>query len=166
MNLPGSLVADQLNSKGEPLDHACLWIEPKCTEPRPPYRTARLIFQDSHFILPPIQDRARRLVSDAAAVYPRLAQGKVVIWSMEQVDLVLLFKLFTVLALLLVALLFGADFRGGRPRTPMHPSPADDSALLRKKRNRKRTNCGVPPGSLSASWWLDASNRRSSRNSA
>ena len=34
---------------------------------------------------------------------------------MEQIDLVLLFKLFTVLVLVIVALLFAGDFRGGRP---------------------------------------------------
>jgi hypothetical protein len=64
---------------------------------------------------------------------------------MEQTDLVLLFRLFTVLALAIVALLFGRDFRGGRPRTPMHPSPADDSALLRKRRRRKKNLQGQPP---------------------
>jgi hypothetical protein len=63
---------------------------------------------------------------------------KVVVWSVEQTNLVLLFKLFTVLALAIVALLFGRDFRGGRPPTPRHPSPADDSALLRKRRGRKK----------------------------
>jgi hypothetical protein len=57
---------------------------------------------------------------------------------MEQINLVLLFRLFTVLALAIVFLLFASDFRGGRPRTPMHPSPADDSALLWKRRSRKK----------------------------
>jgi hypothetical protein len=50
----------------------------------------------------------------------------------------LLFKRFIVLALAIVALWFAGNFRGGRPRTPMHPSPADDSALLWKKRSRKK----------------------------
>jgi hypothetical protein len=67
----------------------------------------------------------------------------VVIWSMEQINLVLLFRLFTVLALAIVALLFGSHFRGGRPPTPMHPSPADDAALLLKKRGRKKDVPGV-----------------------
>ena len=31
------------------------------------------------------------------------------------------------------------NFRDGGPRTPMHPSPADDSALLRR-RSRKTAN--------------------------
>jgi hypothetical protein len=37
-------------------------------------------------------------------------------------SLVCFFKLFVVLALLLW---FGRDFRGGRPPTPLHPSPTD-----------------------------------------
>jgi hypothetical protein len=68
---------------------------------------------------------------------------EVIVWSMKQINLVLLFKLFTVLALAIVALLFGGDFRGGRPRTPMHPSPADDSALLWKRRSRKKNLQGI-----------------------
>jgi hypothetical protein len=52
-------------------------------------------------------------------------------WSMDQGDMVLLFKLVVVLALLLW---FGRHFRGGRPPTPMHPLPAGDAALLRKRR--------------------------------
>ena len=52
---------------------------------------------------------------------------------MEQTDsIVLLFRLFVMLALLLW---FGRDFRGGRPPTPMHPSPTDDAALLRERRS-------------------------------
>jgi hypothetical protein len=31
---------------------------------------------------------------------------------------------------------FGNNFRGGPP-TPMHPSPADDAALLRKRRSKQ-----------------------------
>jgi hypothetical protein len=57
---------------------------------------------------------------------------------MEHITLVLLFKRFIVLALAIVALWFAGNFRGGRPRTPMHPSPADDSALLWKRRSRKK----------------------------
>jgi hypothetical protein len=54
---------------------------------------------------------------------------------MDQTDtIVLLFRLVVVLALVLW---FGHRFRGGRPPTPMHPSPADDAALLRKRRSRK-----------------------------
>jgi hypothetical protein len=32
------------------------------------------------------------------------------------------------------------NFRGGGPPTPMHPSPADDSALLRRRAVRKAGN--------------------------
>ena len=52
--------------------------------------------------------------------------------------MVSLFKLLAVLALVIVALLFAGDFPGGRPRTPMHPSPADDSVLLWKRRTKKK----------------------------
>ena len=62
---------------------------------------------------------------------------------MEQINLVLLFRLFTVLVLAIVALLFGNNFRGGRPPTPMHPSPADDAALLLKKRSKKKDVQGI-----------------------
>ncbi len=66
---------------------------------------------------------------------------------MEQTDsIALLLKLVVVLALLTLfrrsmrdALIeainnFVNNFRGGPP-TPMHPSPADDAALLRKRRS-------------------------------
>jgi hypothetical protein len=53
---------------------------------------------------------------------------------MEHTNLVLLFKLFIVLAV--IVLLFSRPFRGGRPPTPMHPSPADDAVLLLRKRRR------------------------------
>ena len=64
----------------------------------------------------------------------------------------LLLKLVTVFALLTLLLPsmrnaliealneFGNNFRGGPP-TPMHPSPADDGALLRK-RSRKTSATG------------------------
>jgi hypothetical protein len=53
---------------------------------------------------------------------------------MHQIDtIVLLFRLVIVLAL---ALWFAHRFRGGRPPTPMHPSPTDDAFLLRKKQSR------------------------------
>jgi hypothetical protein len=71
-------------------------------------------------------------------------------WSMEQTHyIVLLLKLVVVLALLTLfrrsmrdALIQAMNdlvnnFRGGPP-TPMHPSPANDSALLRKPRNSAR----------------------------
>jgi hypothetical protein len=73
----------------------------------------------------------------------------VIIWSMEQTNLVLLFKLIAVLGLLTLfwppmrdawiqAMKDLVDnFRGGPP-TPMHPSPADDTVLLRKRRSSKR----------------------------
>jgi hypothetical protein len=54
---------------------------------------------------------------------------------MDQTHLiVLLFRLVVLLALLLW---FGSRFRGGRPPRPMHPSPANDVLLIRKKRNRR-----------------------------
>jgi hypothetical protein len=54
--------------------------------------------------------------------------------SMDHADpIVLLFRLVVVLALVLS---FWHRFRGGRPPTPMHPSPADDALLLRRKRSR------------------------------
>ncbi len=54
---------------------------------------------------------------------------------MDHTDpIVLLFKLVVVLALVLW---FWHRFRGGRPPTPMHPSPADDALLLLKRRSRK-----------------------------
>ena len=54
---------------------------------------------------------------------------------MDQTHLiVLLFRLVVLLALLLW---FESRFRGGRPPNPMHPSPADDATLLRKRRSRK-----------------------------
>lgn len=57
-------------------------------------------------------------------------------FSMEQMNLVLLFKLLTFLALML---LFLRNFRGGRPPTPMHPCPADDAFLLRKRRSKQKS---------------------------
>ena len=66
---------------------------------------------------------------------------------MEQTNLVLLFKLFTVLALLTLLRRSMRDaliqamhdlvntFRGGPP-PPMHPSPASDTVLLRKRGSR------------------------------
>jgi hypothetical protein len=51
-------------------------------------------------------------------------------------NLVLLFKLLTFLALML---LFLRNFRGGRPPTPMHPCPADDAFLLRKRRSKQKS---------------------------
>src|SRR5580698_8459488 len=48
--------------------------------------------------------------------------------------IVLLFRFVVVLALVLW---FWHRFRGGRPPNPMHPSPADDAVLLRKRRSRK-----------------------------
>jgi hypothetical protein len=48
--------------------------------------------------------------------------------------IVLLFRFVVVLALVLW---FWHRFRGGRPPNPMHPSPADDAVLIRKKRSRK-----------------------------
>ena len=53
---------------------------------------------------------------------------------MEQTNLVLLFKLFTVLAVALFVLVFWRP----RPPRPMHPSPADDTVLLWKRRKRKQ----------------------------
>jgi hypothetical protein len=54
---------------------------------------------------------------------------------MEQTDfIVVLFRFVVVMALLLF---FWRNFRGGRPPNPMHPSPADDSALLRKRRSKQ-----------------------------
>jgi hypothetical protein len=32
------------------------------------------------------------------------------------------------------------NFKGGGPRTPMHPSPVNDAALLRKKFRRRIEN--------------------------
>ncbi len=55
--------------------------------------------------------------------------------GMDHAGIVSLFRLVVVLALLLW---FVRNFRGGRPPTPMHPSPADDSALLRKRRSKLR----------------------------
>jgi len=54
--------------------------------------------------------------------------------SMEETNLVLLFKLLTFLALML---LFLRNFKGGRPPTPRHPSPADDAVLLLKRRSKQ-----------------------------
>jgi hypothetical protein len=31
---------------------------------------------------------------------------------------------------------FNNSFRGGGPRTPMHPSPGNDSAFLRRRRSK------------------------------
>lgn len=42
-----------------------------------------------------------------------------------------LFRLVVVVALVLLVL---SRFRGGRPPRPMHPSPANDGFLLRRKR--------------------------------
>jgi hypothetical protein len=36
---------------------------------------------------------------------------------------------------------FVNNFRGGPP-TPMHPSPADDSAMLHKRRSKAENNAG------------------------
>jgi hypothetical protein len=55
-------------------------------------------------------------------------------WSMDQVDIVLLFRLVVVLALLLW---FARHFRGGRPPTPMHPFPSNDVVFLRKRRSKQ-----------------------------
>ena len=74
-------------------------------------------------------------------------------WSMEQTNLVLLFKLFTVLAV--VILLFSRPFRGGRPPTPMHPLPADDAVLLRKRRRSKHA---LIRGSFRPSPWRTPGN--------
>jgi hypothetical protein len=53
---------------------------------------------------------------------------------MEQTDFILaLFRFLVVAALLLF---FWRHFRGGRPPNPMHPSPADDSGLLRRRRSK------------------------------
>jgi len=60
-----------------------------------------------------------------------------ILWTMEQTNLVLLFKLFTVLAMALWVLVFWRPSKGGRPPRPMHPSPADDTVLLWKRRKRK-----------------------------
>jgi hypothetical protein len=55
--------------------------------------------------------------------------------SMDHSDpIVLLFRLVVVLALVLW---IAHRFRGGRPPTPMHPSPADDAVLLLKRRRRR-----------------------------
>jgi hypothetical protein len=54
---------------------------------------------------------------------------------MDQTSLVLLFKFIVVVALLLW---FWRHFRGRRPPNPMHPSVADDAALLLKPRSKMR----------------------------
>ena len=51
--------------------------------------------------------------------------------------MVLLFKLFTVLALAVFVLVFWRPSKGGRPPRPMHPSPADDTVLLWRRRKKK-----------------------------
>ena len=51
-------------------------------------------------------------------------------------NVVMLSKFLFVLALLLL-LLFLWRFRGGRPPKPQHPSPANDSALLRRGRGKR-----------------------------
>jgi hypothetical protein len=69
---------------------------------------------------------------------------------MEQINSIALFLKFLVVVALLTLLLpsmrnalievlnqFGNIFRGGPP-TPMRPSPADDSALLGKRRSKKK----------------------------
>jgi hypothetical protein len=61
----------------------------------------------------------------------------VIAQSMENPkSIVLLFKFVVVVALLI---LFWRHFRGGRPPRPMHPSPADDAALLLRRRSIKPT---------------------------
>ena len=57
-------------------------------------------------------------------------------FAMEQTNLVLLLKLLTFLALMLFVL---RNFKGGRPPTPMHPTPADDAFLLRKRRSEQKS---------------------------
>ena len=69
--------------------------------------------------------------------HSRLAVRRVILSTMEQTNLVLLFKLFTVLAMALWVLVFWRPSKGGRPPRPMHPSPADDTVLLWKRRKRK-----------------------------
>lgn len=70
-----------------------------------------------------------------------MADREVILWTMEQTNLVLLFKLFTVLALALFVLVFWRPSKGGRPPRAMHPSPADDSVLLWKRRKKKYPGC-------------------------
>ena len=36
---------------------------------------------------------------------------------------------------------FGDRFRGGGPPTPMHPSPAADGALLRRRPHKSDSHC-------------------------
>ena len=57
--------------------------------------------------------------------------------GMEQANMVLLFKLFTVLALAVFVLVFWRPSKGGRHPRPMHPSPADDTVLLWRRRKKK-----------------------------
>jgi hypothetical protein len=52
---------------------------------------------------------------------------------MDQTYIVPLFRFLVVVALVLF---FWRSFRGGRPPRPMHPSPADDAVLVRKRRIR------------------------------
>lgn len=59
---------------------------------------------------------------------------------MEQTRSIVLFLMFAaVVALLFRRSMLDAvieainNFRGGGPPTPMHPSPADDAALLRRR---------------------------------
>jgi hypothetical protein len=59
-----------------------------------------------------------------------------------------LFKLFVVAALVLW---FWHRIRGGRPPTPMHPSPADDAVLLRKRRSRSKAQKFSGSGRISGS---------------
>jgi hypothetical protein len=66
-----------------------------------------------------------------------LGRRKVIVSGMEQTNMVLLFKLFTVLALAVFVLVFWRPSKGGRPPRPMHPSPADDTVLLWRRRKKK-----------------------------
>jgi hypothetical protein len=51
----------------------------------------------------------------------------------DQEAIIALLKCVAVFGLLLY---FWRNFRGGRPPRPMHPTPANDSALLLRKRSK------------------------------
>ncbi len=76
-------------------------------------------------------------VAQAVGSYPSLADRRVILSIMLPTNLVLLFKLFTVLAVAVFVLVFWRPSNGGRPPRPMHPSPADDTVLLWKRRKKK-----------------------------
>lgn len=64
---------------------------------------------------------------------------------MEQIHLVA--ELFRLVILVALALLFMNKFRGGRPPRPMHPSPANDDAMLKKRRSSARSGPRLEPSS-------------------